>query len=149
MDLILNTVTTMSLSLMIGTEFAVSAFVNPILNQLDNSAEADATRLFARKLGKVMPFWYSFNFFLLIGETITLRQHAGMALLIAASALWAAVILFTLIVLVPINNRIANMDAATYTDSLRQQHGRWGALHRVRVLVLSVAMVCVLIGIRS
>jgi hypothetical protein len=96
MELILGIVTTMCIGLMIGTEFAVSVFVNPILEKLGDSAQAHATRLFARKLGTVMPFWYGLNFLLLIGETITRRQHSGMTLLAAASVVWAAVILLSL-----------------------------------------------------
>jgi len=148
MELILGIVTTMCIGLMIGTEFAVSVFVNPILEKLGDSAQAHATRLFARKLGTVMPFWYGLNLMLLIGETITLRQHPGISLLAAANVIWVVVIVLTLILLVPINNRIANMDSATFTDSLRREHTRWDTLHRWRVLVVSVAMICMLVGIR-
>jgi uncharacterized membrane protein len=148
MELILGIVTTMCIGLMIGTEFAVSVFVNPILEKLGDSAQAHATRLFARKLGTVMPFWYGLNFLFLIGETITRRQHSGMTLLAAASVIWAAVIVLSLILLVPIASRIAKMDSTTFTESLRREHTRWDALHRWRVLVVSVAMVCMLIGIR-
>lgn len=148
MELILSIVTTMCIGLMIGTEFAVSAFVNPILEKLDDSAQAYATRLFARKLGTVMPFWYGLNLVLLIGETITLRQHPGISLLAAADIIWIVVIVLTLILLVPINNRIANMDSATFTASLRREHTRWDTLHRWRVLFICVAMICMLIGIR-
>jgi uncharacterized membrane protein len=148
MELILGIVTTICIGLMVGTEFAVSAFVNPILEKLDDSMQAHATRLFARKLGTVMPFWYSLSLLLLIAETITMRQHPGMAFLSAASVIWAAVIVLTLMLLVPINNRIANMDSATFTDSLRGEHARWDALHRWRVLALGVAMICMLVGIR-
>ena len=56
MELILGIVTTMCIGLMIGAEFALSAFANPILEKLDDSTQAYATRLFARKLGTVMPF---------------------------------------------------------------------------------------------
>src|ERR1700733_4679923 len=85
MELILGIATTMCIGLMIGTEFAVSAFVNPILEKLDESARVHATRLFARKLGTVMPFWYSLSFLLLIGETIVVRQHSDKALLATAT----------------------------------------------------------------
>src|SRR5579872_5933028 len=44
-----------SIGLLVGTEFAVSAFINPILAKLEPSAEAHATSLFAKKLGFVMP----------------------------------------------------------------------------------------------
>jgi uncharacterized membrane protein len=148
MEPILDIVTTFCVGLMIGTEFAVSAFVNPILEQLGNSAQAHATRLFARKLGAVMPFWYGLSLLLLIAETITLRQHPGMAFLLTASLIWAVVIILTLMLLVPINNRIAKMDSTAFTDSLRREHTRWDLLHRWRVLALSVAMICMLIGIR-
>jgi hypothetical protein len=56
MELILGIVTTMCIGLMIGTEFALSAFANPIFEKLHDSTQACATRLFARKLGTVMPF---------------------------------------------------------------------------------------------
>jgi len=148
MNLIFDIVTTMGIGLMIGAEFAVSAFVNPILEKLDDSARARATRLFARKLGIVMPFWYILNLLLLAAEAVTLRQHSGMPFLAAAVAIWIAVIVLTLIFLVPINNRIAEMDPTAFTDSLQQEHARWDARHRWRVLALSVAMICMLVGIR-
>lgn len=148
MELLLNIVTTMCIGLMIGTEFSVSAFVNPILEKLDSVARAHATRLFARKLGTVMPFWYGLSLLLLIAETITLRQHAGMVFLAVASVIWTAVIVLTLMLLVPINNRLANMGPAAFTDALRREHRKWDALHRWRVLALSAAMICMLMGIR-
>ena len=46
-----------SIGLMVGVEFAVSAFINPILLQLEDRPRAQATRLFARRLGTAMPFW--------------------------------------------------------------------------------------------
>ncbi len=148
MELVLGIVTTMCVGLMIGTEFAVSAFINPILEQLDDSARVHATRLFARKLGTVMPFWYSLNLLLLIAETIIMRRQPGMAFLAVAIGIWVAVIVLTLILLVPINNRIVKMDSTAFTDSLRREHARWDTLHRWRVLVISVAMICLLVGIR-
>jgi uncharacterized membrane protein len=148
MELILSVVTTACIGLMIGTEFSVSAFVNPILGKLDDPARAYATRLFARKLGTVMPYWYSFNLLLLIAETIAMQRHPGRALLVAAIVLWVAVIVLTLILLVPINNRIVNMDPSTFTDSLRREHNKWDKLHRWRVFVLSAAMISMLVGIR-
>lgn len=138
----------MCIGLMIGTEFAVSAFVNPILEKLDDSAQAHATRLFARKLGTVMPFWYGLNLLLLIAETIAVRRQPGVAFLAAAGVMWAVVIVLTLMLLMPINNRIAKMDSTTFTDSLRREHTRWDALHRWRVLAVSAAMICLLVGIR-
>jgi len=147
MEPILKIVTTMCVGMMIGTEFAVSAFINPILVQLDDSARAQATRLFARKLGTVMPFWYVLCFLLLIAEAIT-APRSQMLYLAAAILIWALVIVFTLLFLVPINNRIARMESHELTGPLHRDHQKWDTLHRWRVLALCVAMVCMLIGSR-
>ncbi len=144
----LDIVTTICIGLMIGTEFAVSAFVNPILRQLSGSAEAQATRLFARRLGKVMPFWYGLSLVLLIVETFVRRQHAGVSLLSAASAIWAGVIALTVLLLVPINNRIATMNSDAFTESVRREQAKWELLHRWRIFALGVAMTSFLVGIR-
>ena len=55
---LLNLTTTMCMGLLIGVEFAVSAFLNPVLWRLDQPAQSAAIRLFARRLGTAMPFWY-------------------------------------------------------------------------------------------
>lgn len=109
--------------------------------------QARATRLFALKLGFVMPFWYALGFLLLIVQTITMRLRPGVAFLVAECVIWAVVIVLTLMFLVPINNRIARADAAAF-EALRRQHKRWDTLHRWRVAALSAAMVCLCIGIR-
>ena len=72
----LDIVTTLCIGLLIGTEFTVSAFINPILNQLDGRAQAGATRLFAKKLGTAMPFWYAAS--LLLQDQLSpafVREH--------------------------------------------------------------------------
>ena len=148
METILDVVTILCIGLMIGAEFTVSAFINPILRQLGETAQAHATQLFARKLGAVMPFWYVLGLLLLIAETTFLWHAPGMVFLLFASAIWAAVIVLTLMFLVPINNRIANADSGAFTAVLRREHTRWDILHRERVLALSAAMICMLVGIR-
>jgi uncharacterized membrane protein len=145
--MILNVLSIVSIGLMVGTEFAVSAFINPILSQLDPEAEGHAISLFARKLGFVMPFWYVLNFLLLVTEAVVHRHGDGIVLLATASTLWVVVIVFTLLILVPINNRIIATTSKGYSDRLKQQHTRWDMLHRWRVAALSAAMVAMLIGI--
>jgi uncharacterized membrane protein len=95
MERLLDIVTTLCIGLMIGTEFAVSVFINPILGKLEHSAEAQATRLFALKLGATMPFWYGLSLLLLVAEMVVRRHQPGVTLLGAASAIWVGVIVFT------------------------------------------------------
>jgi len=49
MMIVLDIVTAVCIGLLIGTEFAVSVFINPILRKLDDRAQAHAIRLFARR----------------------------------------------------------------------------------------------------
>lgn len=143
----LNIVTIVSIGLMIGTEFAVWAFINPILWKLEDAARDHAVQLFAKKLGTVMPFWYGLNLILLICETSILWNHAGVQLVGAAAGIWAAVIVLTLIFLVPINNRLARGGSSMSVDRAHREHRRWDALHRVRVIALGVAMVLFLVAV--
>lgn len=147
MILVVDIVTIVCTGLLIGTEFAVSVFVNPVLRQLDDRAQAGAIQLFARRLGFAMPFWYSGSFLLLVLELVTRFHQSGALLLGAASGLWAAVIVLTLVFLVPINNRMIRMDPSGFHSAARREHQRWDLLHRFRVAALTAAMVLLLIGI--
>jgi uncharacterized membrane protein len=145
----MDIVSTVCIGLLIGTEFAVSAFINPVLTQLGGTAEGHATRLFAKKLGAFMPFWYALSLLLLIAQGVVRRHQPGFAWIVTAAILWAAVIALTILILVPINNRIAAASAEEFDSSLRAQHTRWDALHRGRVAVLLAAMILFLLAIRS
>lgn len=147
MEQLLDIVTIVCIGLMIGVEFAVSAFVGPILEKLEGSARAQATRLFARILGAVMPFWYGLSLLLLIAEAVVRHGERGFVLLVTACAIWAVVILLTVLILVPINNRVAKMEGEVFSDGLQREHRRWHLLHRWRVFALGVAMVCLCAGI--
>jgi uncharacterized membrane protein len=133
MERLLDIVTTLCIGLMIGTEFAVSVFINPILGKLEHSAEAQATRLFALKLGATMPFWYGLSLLLLVAEMVVRRHQPGVTLLGAASAIWVGVIVFTVLLLVPINNRIAKMDSERYASRFFLLCERYSS---VRVMVV-------------
>jgi len=144
---LLDVVTVACIGLLVGVEFAVSAFVNPVLWRLDARAQGAAIRMFARKLGFVMPFWYAASF-VLLGVEIMLRAHSGaLPLLIAATAIWAAVIVLTLMFLVPINNRMAKIEPDAWTDQTWREHRKWDARHRYRVAALVASWVCLLMAI--
>jgi uncharacterized membrane protein len=146
MTSILNIATTVSLGLLIGTELAVSVFINPVLWKLEGPAQARAIRLFAKRLGTAMPFWYALNLLLLIFEVIVRRGERAVLLIGTASGIWAAVILLTILFLVPINNRMARLDSDSLPEEARREHRRWDRLHRLRVVALGVAMVLFLIA---
>ncbi|OIN82070.1 DUF1772 domain-containing protein [Mycobacterium malmoense] len=121
---------------MVGVEFAVVAFANPVLARLPDdsfrAARGDAGRL----LGKVMPFWYAAALLLLVAATIAASGAARCWLLGIAAGLMAGVMLLSVTVLVPINNRIAAWPAGG--EPSRRLAARWDRLHWLRVGILAV-----------
>ncbi len=135
---LLDIITILCIGLMVGTELTVSLFINPVIWQLDDQAQAKALSLFARYLGKAMPIWYALSLVLLIIEATLRRHQPALTPLLTAIIIWIAVILYTVTTLVPINNRIAAL-----STQWRSEHKRWDTLHRWRILFLTIAMVCV------
>jgi uncharacterized membrane protein len=127
----------------VGNELAVSLFVNPAIWKLDESAQVKALGLLARSLGAVMPFWYFLSLILLIGETYVRRHGAHPHLLHASVAIWVVTIIYTVTILVPINKRIARLNADALPSEWRSEHGRWDTLHRWRILMLTIAFACI------
>ena len=136
---------------MAGNEFAVAAFIHPQLYKLNETSHASAAAAFARILGKYMPLWYSFALLLMLGATYQHRPISqGPGLLIAiASAVWAVTIIFTIAMLVPINNRIAAMDPSHPYPGWQLDRTRWDQLHRIRVALLVLAVILLLTGIQT
>ena len=130
-----NIVTIFVIFLLIGVEFCVSAFINPVIRQLEAEPQAKALSLFARLLGGVMPFWYAACLLLLAVHAWLRRGTAAFPLLVTAAGLWLAAIVLSVAVLVPINNRLAARSSANW----QQEQRRWNNLHQLRVLLLAIA----------
>jgi uncharacterized membrane protein len=135
--------------LMAGNEFAVAAFVHPQLHKLGHSTHAQAAAPLARVLGKAMPLWYGIALLLILGAAFEHRPvSSGLGLFILfAAALWTATILFTITMLVPINNRIAKMNPDHPYDCWLQDRCRWDQLHQIRVTLLIMAFILLLTGL--
>jgi uncharacterized membrane protein len=135
--------------LMAGNEFAVAAFIHPQLRKLGDSAHVQIAPRLAGVLGKAMPIWYGLALALILGAVFEHRPvSSGPGLFLAlAAALWLAIILFTVTVLVPINNRIAKLDPEHPYDCWLQDRCRWDQLHQVRVILLIMAFLLLLTGL--
>jgi hypothetical protein len=132
--------------LMVGNELAVAAFVHPQLRKLGNSAHAQTASRLAAVLGKAMPLWYGVALLLILGAAFEHRpvsRGPGLFILLAA-ILWAVTIVFSITMLVPINNRIAKMNPEQPYDCWLQDRCRWDQLHHVRVVLLIMAFVLLL-----
>ncbi len=144
---LLDIATNLCIGLLVGAELTVSVFINPILWRLESAAQMSATRMFAKTLGTAMPFWYVASFLLLIAEAVLRRHQPSLMLLAIAVAIWAAVIVLTLLFLVPIANRMARSEAQSISAEARAEYRKWDTMHRFRVAALTAAMICFLVAI--
>jgi uncharacterized membrane protein len=144
---VLDTITIVCVGLMVGNELAVSAFVNPAIWQLESGPQAQGLSILARSLGRAMPGWYGLCLALLALESYVHRQAAAFLPLLVATLIWIAVIVFTVTTLVPINNRIASLNAAAPAPGWKQDHQKWDFLHRIRILLLVIAFFALTIAL--
>jgi hypothetical protein len=131
---------------MVGTEFAVAVFVNPILLRLPARASLEARADGARVLGRVMPFWYFGSLILTAGLAIATWGEPAAGAAIAAAGLLAVSIVMSIALLVPINNRSATWTADHHPDDWREQQQRWDRLHYARVAIIVAGFVLTLVA---
>lgn len=137
---LLDAITITIAGLMVGNEFALSAFVNPAVWRLESGPQAQALSLLARSLGRVMPIWYGSCLALLALESFLHRHQTAFFPLLTATLIWASVIIFSIGMLVPINNRIASLSTAASGSGWKRDHKKWDSLHRIRILLLALAL---------
>jgi Domain of unknown function (DUF1772) len=133
---------------MVGVEFAVAVFVNPILLRLPAGAALQARADGARVLGRVMPFWYVGSLLLTAGLAAATwgRSAAGAGAATAAAALLAVSVVMSVALLVPIASRSATWTANDHPDDYREQTQRWDRLHYARVAIIIAAFVLTVVA---
>lgn len=145
---LLDLLTILITGVMVGNEVAIAAFVHPAISKLEAHLHLAAAKSIAAPLGRVMPLWYGLGLLMLLTETWRHRSQAeAFDLLLVASVLWAATIIFTIVSLVPRNNRIAASDPLQPYTGWQQDRTTWDSLHRLRVAVLTLAFILLLIAI--
>src|SRR5258708_22304430 len=126
---LLDTITITFAGLMVGNELALSAFVNPAVWHLESGPQAQGLSILARSLGRVMPVWYGLCMALLTLESFLHRHQPVLVPLLTATLIWAGVIVFTIGMLVPINDRIAALKTTAPTPDWKRDHKKWHSLH--------------------
>ena len=121
---------------LVGVEFSVSAFVNPAAWRLESVAQLKMLSRLALVLGKVMPVWYPACTLLFILETSLQWHTPERTLVLVAAAIWTITSLASVVVLVPINSRVAEG-----APDWQRLHRVWDRRHRVRIAALAAAAV--------
>ncbi|MDN5893101.1 MAG: DUF1772 domain-containing protein [Nocardioides sp.] len=140
-------VTVVMVGLMVGVEFAVAAFVNPIFDRLPNDGGVVARSDGARRLGRVMPFWYISS--VVLGALWIVQAWGGREAftVVVAVALLVATVVMSIVLLVPINSRVARWsEDGTAPADWRQQVGRWDRLHYLRLGLIVAAFVLLVVA---
>ena len=135
----LEIVTTVIVGLMVGVEFAVPFFINPILNALPEDSAQLGRAHGGRVGGAVMPVWYLTSLALVAVWAIAGRHSDGAGLLVASGALLIVSVLMSVLVLVPINNRVKTWTPENRPADWKQQMARWDRWHYARVAVIVAA----------
>ena len=91
--------------------------------------------------------WYAASLLLMAFEAVLRFHQPAFPWIAAAAALWIAIILHTLLILLPINNRIAALETSALPAGWRQQHRTWEKHHRVRILLLIFSVTLLLRGL--
>jgi hypothetical protein len=117
---------------LLGVEFGVAAFTNPLASRLPDDAYRMVRSGGSRLLGALMPFWYIGTLVVLIAAAVLSRDVRA----VAAAALMGAALLLSVTVLVPINNRIGAWTSEADVD--RDLASRWDSFHWLRVAILAV-----------
>jgi Domain of unknown function (DUF1772) len=111
--------------LLTGSELAVGAFFHPVISKLQDAAHASAAKPLARLLGKVMPFWYAAALLLAVVSLLTYVVGSWSWWACLSSAILLAVTVpFSLICLVPINNRVAGWDLSALPGDWKNDRRR-------------------------
>jgi len=142
----LAVVTATVFGVMVGVEFAVAVFVNPIQRRLPAGSWIEATAAGGRVLGRVMPFWYIGS--LLLTAWLAAAKWGGPAgdAAVAAAGLLIVSVVMSVTLLVPVNNRIITWTADNHPADWREQQQRWDRWHYARVAVILAGFVLMLVA---
>ncbi|MGW0018235.1 anthrone oxygenase family protein [Rhodococcus sp. NPDC003382] len=142
-----SVVTVVVVGLLVGVEFAVAVFVNPMLARLPGDGALIARSDGARVLGRVMPFWYIASTVLGALWSILAWGEPHASLVIVATALLVLSVVMSVVLLVPINNRVAAWAGGGAPDDWQDQVGQWDRYHYARVAVLVGAFVLLVVAL--
>jgi uncharacterized membrane protein len=128
---------------MTGNEIAVAVFFHPRINRLEDTVHVRAAQTLASALGAAMPFWYALTFLLSLVATFVAHTTWSTPwwLALGSTSLFAAMIVYSVLLPVPINNQIARWQPDSLPSNWRELRRRWDILHAIRVVFLVVALV--------
>jgi uncharacterized membrane protein len=138
------------LGLMCGSELNVAAFGHPTVSRQALEVHVPMRASFATLFGHVMPFWMAGSTLLNLLLLLPFAHVKGTARELAAIAFAIQVfaVVFSLILPVPVNNRIMKWTPSSLPGDWRAQEHRWDAYHWFRTCALIVAFALLVVTVR-
>jgi uncharacterized membrane protein len=140
-----------STALILGNEFSIAAFIHPGLSRANHLGFLPAIQAFAKLFGKVMPFWMGGTLLVHL-MVLWLTWHwpaPGSVWLLLATILWIAIILFSVLGPVPINDRVKGWDVNKLPGDWEDQRRTWDRLNAIRVAIIFVAFLALLLSFKD
>ena len=126
---------------MTGNEIGVGVVFHRI-SRLEDAVHVRAAQTLAGVFGAIMPFWFALTFLLsLVMFAAHVTWSISWWLALCSTALWALMIVYSLLLPVPINKQIASWKPDSLPANWRELRRRWDTLHAVRVCFLVVALI--------
>ena len=128
---------------MTGNEIAVAVFFHPRISRLEDAVHIRAAQTLASALGAAMPFWYALTFLLSLAATFVAHAMWSTSwwMALGSAALFAAMIVYSLLLPVPINNQVARWQPDSVPANWRELRRRWDMLNAIRLVFLVVALI--------
>jgi hypothetical protein len=141
-------VSVLTTGLLVGNELAVALFIHPVLYSVSDEAHVRVAKPLARRLGRFMPFWYAMSLVFTILQLFTIDRAALLSwwLCCATAILLGVIIVLTILLPVPINNQIAGWNLDRLPADWLSMRRRWDLYHRIRVLLLLVALALLILS---
>ncbi|WP_026818646.1 DUF1772 domain-containing protein [Arthrobacter castelli] len=147
MEQLVSVVALLLVGPMVGVELAVGLVVNPTADRLADEAAVQSRSTAAGSLGRMMPFWYAGSLAAAAVWTALSWGQPGAWLGGASAVLLAISVAMSIVLLVPINKRVANWATAGVPAEWKQQVRRWDRLHYGRVAIIAVALGLLVSGV--
>ena len=149
MDKLLEILVLIFAGTLVGNELAIGLFIHPQMSLQDDCTHLSMSKALAKTLGRYMPGWYVVVVFLTIALSVEFyrHDHPGFVAEAIASGIWIVSILLSVVVEVPINNVIANLDPANPPKNWQTLRAKWDRFHGYRNILLLAAFIFLIYGI--
>ena len=144
----LYVVTIVVAALLTGNEFAIGAFIHPMLSRLDTGTHVRSIQAIGRRYGSVMPFWMVGLLLLEVALLFEVepRWQGAWTWAAVSAGLLLVVLVFSAVGPAPINTRVTKWDPEQLPEGWEKDRALWDKMHAVRVIILIASLAALVVS---